>query len=116
VTQQVAYDEILTTCNRQWNFRTDFVPARTGGKNRGVLGEVLFILPSTMDNNSQPKDMATTRNSRLLPATFDPVQVKHGIRTIPESHGPKRRPKSGDFKLFAAYVAAYTGPLIPPDD
>jgi hypothetical protein len=69
-----------------------------------------------MDIDSQPEQTMTTRNSRLIPSTFDPPQLKHGVRTIPEPHGPKRRPKSGDFKLLAAYVAAYVGVLIPLND
>jgi hypothetical protein len=54
-----------------------------------------------------------TRNSRLLPETFDPPILKHGHRKILEPHGFARRPKSGDFKLLAAYVAAYVPTLIP---
>jgi hypothetical protein len=69
-----------------------------------------------MDDSDQPEQATTTRNSRLVPSTFDPPRLKHGIRTIPEPHGPKRRPKSGDFKLLAAYVAAYVGVLIPQHD
>jgi hypothetical protein len=68
-----------------------------------------------MDRSSTPEESYRTANSRLLPATFDPPRLRHGTLKILEPHGRRRRPKSGDFKLLAAYVAGYVGTLIPQD-
>jgi hypothetical protein len=69
----------------------------------------------TMDSNNCSDESHSTVNSRLLPAKFDPPRLRHGLLRVLEPHGRNRRPKAGDFKLLAAYVAAYTGPLIPPE-
>jgi hypothetical protein len=55
-------------------------------------------------------------NSRLLLATFKPLKPRNGRMMILELYSRCRRPKSGDFKLLAAYVAAYVGVLIPKED
>jgi hypothetical protein len=67
-----------------------------------------------MDEYSTEQGGGSTLNSRLLPVIFDPPRLVHGVRKIPEPRGQNRRPKSGDFKLLAAYVAAYVGQIIPP--
>ena len=69
-----------------------------------------------MDASSGPYELYITTNSRLLPTTFDPPKLRNGRLKILEPHGRRRRPKSGDFKLLAAYVAAYVGTLIPKED
>jgi hypothetical protein len=69
-----------------------------------------------MNSSSELEQCTSTANSKLLPPTFDLILVKHGARKIAEPHGPQRRPKSGDFKILAAYVAAYVGVLIPKDE
>ena len=66
-----------------------------------------------MDSNSFLEDFHSTANSKLLPATFDPPKMRHGTLKVLEPHGHNRRPKVGDFKLLAAYVAGYVGSLIP---
>lgn len=69
-----------------------------------------------MDSSSEPDELYSTANSRLLPTTFDPPKVRNGRMKILEPQGRRRRPKSGDFKLLAAYVAAYVGTLIPREE
>jgi hypothetical protein len=69
-----------------------------------------------MDSDDQGTRSTSTRNSRLLPRTFQPSLKRHGKRQVPEPHGPQRRPKSGDFKLLAAYVAAYINNPIPQEE
>lgn len=74
------------------------------------------ILLHTMNSSSDPDQPSTTANSRLLPTTFEPPKARNGRMRILEPHGRRRRPKSGDFKLLAAYVAAYVGVLIPQEE
>jgi hypothetical protein len=69
-----------------------------------------------MNSSSKPDELSTTANSQLLPATFKPPKPRNRRIIILEPHGRRRRPKSGDFKLLAAYVAAYVGVLIPKED
>lgn len=68
------------------------------------------------NSSSEPDELSTTANSRLLPTIFEPPKARSGHIRIPEPHGRRRRPKAGDFKLLAAYVAAYMGVLIPKED
>jgi hypothetical protein len=72
-------------------------------------------LSTTNDENGSVQESYSTANSRLLPKTFELPQLKHGTLKIIEPHGRNRRPKSGDFKLLAAYVAGYVGSLIPEE-
>jgi hypothetical protein len=69
-----------------------------------------------MDANSTANTPCTTLNSSLVPTEFNIPRKKDGKVKILEPHGSRRRPKSGDYKLLAAYVAAYTGSLIPVQD
>jgi hypothetical protein len=66
-----------------------------------------------MTDSDTFKQSTSTVNSRLLPTKFAPPQLRHGTRKILEPHGSNRRPKTGNFKLLTAYVAAYIGVLIP---
>jgi len=56
-----------------------------------------------------------TLNSSLVPTKFDQPRGRQDNLRILEPRGG-RRPKSGDHKLLAAYVAAYTGTLIPDSE
>ena len=73
------------------------------------------ISRNTLNNEGSFKGSYSTINSRLLPANFDPPKLRHGTLKILEPHGRNRRPKSGDFKLLAAFVAGYVGSLIPSE-
>jgi hypothetical protein len=66
-----------------------------------------------MDANSTANTLCTTLNSLLVPTEFDIPRKKDGKVKILEPHSSRRRPKSGDYKLLAVYVAAYIGSLIP---
>jgi hypothetical protein len=69
-----------------------------------------------MNSSSEPDELSTTANSRLLLTTFKPPKARNRHMRILEPHSCRRRPKSGDFKLLAAYVAAYVGVLIPKEE
>jgi hypothetical protein len=69
-----------------------------------------------MDANSTANTPCRTLNSSLVPTDFDIPRKRDGRQKILEPHGGRRRPKSGDHKLLAAYVAAYAGQLIPIQD
>ena len=69
-----------------------------------------------MNSSSELDKLSTTANSRLLPTTFEPLKARNGHMRILEPHSRRRRPKAGDFKLHAAYVAAYMGVLILKED
>jgi hypothetical protein len=56
-----------------------------------------------------------TLNSSLVPTKFDQPRGRQDNLRILEPRGG-RLPKSGDHKLLAAYVAAYTGTLIPDSE
>jgi hypothetical protein len=66
-----------------------------------------------MDVNRAPNSPCSTLNSALVPTEFDLPGRRDGKPKILEPHGGRRRPKSCDHKLLAAYVAAYSGTLIP---
>ena len=69
-----------------------------------------------MNSSSKPDKLSTTANSQLLLATFKPLKPRNRHIIILEPHSRCRRPKLGDFKLLAAYVATYIGVLIPKED
>jgi hypothetical protein len=73
------------------------------------------MLNITIDSNNCLDKLHSTVNLRLLPAKFNLLRLRHGLLRVLEPHGRNQRPKAGDFKLLAAYVAAYTRPLIPPE-
>ena len=73
-------------------------------------------IDARMESFSGADEAYATANSRLLPTELDPPQPSHGKMRIMEPHGPGRRPKSGDFKLLAGWVAMYVNVLIPKED
>jgi hypothetical protein len=69
-----------------------------------------------MNSSSKLDELSTTANSRLLLATFKLPKPRNRRIIILELYSRRRRSKLGDFKLLAAYVAAYVGVLIPKED
>jgi hypothetical protein len=69
-----------------------------------------------MNSSSELDELSTIANSRLLLAMFELLKPRNRRIIILELHGRCRRPKLGDFKLLAAYVAAYVGVLILKED
>jgi hypothetical protein len=72
------------------------------------------MLNITIDSSNSLDKLHSIVNLRLLLAKFDLLRLRHRLLRVLKPHGRNRRPKAGNFKLLAAYVAAYTRPLIPP--
>jgi hypothetical protein len=72
------------------------------------------MLNITIDSSNSLDKSHSTVNSRLLLAKFNLPRLRHGLLRVLKPHGRNQRPKAGSFKLLAAYIAAYTRPLIPP--
>jgi hypothetical protein len=69
-----------------------------------------------MNSSSKPDELSTIANLQLLLATFKPLKPRNRRIIILELYSRCRRSKLGDFKLLAAYVAAYIGVLILKED
>jgi hypothetical protein len=72
------------------------------------------MLNITIDSNNSLDKSHSTVNSRLLLAKFNLLRLRHRLLRVLKLHSRNQRLKAGNFKLLAAYVAAYTRPLIPP--